>query len=223
MANENKNKKTHAEKKDAREQKKQERKELNTAEREGHGPDWVDPAQARAPAIEMRDILDWLIAQHEAPHPLTTSLEVMMMWLEAMDTGLSRSYMSRRLPRVMQLWREEGNPMRVYTREEQDWSLENIGPDTTVPILTCTWQQFQQEKALQHEVDEQLAQCLQQSMGEGEESKEDAEEKVRENIAIEQNDEVAERAHLVEPVVHDDWEDVLQIFRDTDVDSDEDW
>ena len=202
-----------------RREKRQAQEEQKRLAREH--PEYVDRSHL-PPAIEVRDIVDWLIAQHEAPHPLATSLEVMTMWLEAMDTGLPHGALRRRSGRVMHLWREEGEPTRVYTREEQDWSLENIGPDTTVPILTITWQQFQQERALQHEVDEQLAQCLQQSMGEGEESREDAGGKVRENIAIEQNDEVAERAHLVEPVVHDDWEDVLQLFRDTDVDSDED-
>lgn len=175
MANENKNKKTHAEKKDAREQKKQERKEQKRAERESHGPDWVDPEQPRAPLLAVRDIVDWLLIQYEMPHPMHTNAEVMLMWLEAMDTGLSKGYMRRRLPAVMQLWREEGDSGLVYTREEQEDYLRKTGVDMALPEITISWQQFKQSKDLQREVDEQLTQSLQQTVGE-EEQGEDKDE-----------------------------------------------
>lgn len=158
-----------ADRREAANAKKVARKEQKRADRERLGPDYVDQSHL-PPAIEVRDIVDWLIEQNEVPHPLATSLEVMMMWFEAMNTGLSHGALRRRLGRVMQLWREEGDSTRVWTREEQDWSLEHDGPDMTPPELTTTWQQFLQERNLQHEVDEQLTQSLQQSMGEREEA-----------------------------------------------------
>lgn len=143
-----KKKKTKAEKKRARKEKKAALKEQKRAERERRGPDYVDPAQVRPPAIEVRDIADCLLAQVEMPHPLVTSLEVMMMWFQAMNTGLPLGALRRRSGRVMQIWREEGRPGQAFTREQQELMLGRDGPDMTAPALAITWQEFQQARQL---------------------------------------------------------------------------
>jgi len=203
MANENQKKKTHAEKKEAKKQRKQERKEQKRAERESHGPDWVDPAQVRPPAIEIREILDWLIAQHKMPHPLVTSDAVMMMWLEAMDTGLA---MKRRLRTVMQLWRERGHPLRAYTAEEQELVLSHRAPAMTPPEITVTWQEFKQARDLQRELDEQLTEALQQTVGEKEEG--------------EQEKGVAESGSVPHGPNYGTWEDTYADLSDVDYSED---
>jgi hypothetical protein len=63
------------------------------------------------------------------PHPLATSLEVMMMWFQAMNTGLPLDALRRRSGRVMQIWREEGRPGQAFTREQQELMLARDGPD----------------------------------------------------------------------------------------------
>lgn len=127
-----------------------------------------DPVPDRLPLLDVRDIVDWLLVQHEMPHPMRTNVEVMLMWLEAMETGLSHGYLRRRIPAVMQRWREVGDRELAYTQEEQENHLRRTGPDMAQPVITISWQQFKQAKDLQCEVDEQLIQSLQQTAGEKE-------------------------------------------------------
>lgn len=153
---------------DARNAKKAARKEQKKIERESHDPDWVDPEHTRPPLLAAREIVDWLLAQDEMPHPGGTNRDVMLMWLEAMNAGVSQNYMRRRLPEVMQLWREEGDGVLALTEAEQESELRITGPEMTQPIITISWQQFKQAKDLRREVDEQLSQSLQQAVVEKE-------------------------------------------------------
>jgi hypothetical protein len=138
-----KKKKTKAEKKRARKERKAALKEQKRIERES--PNYVDPGYC-PPAIEVQDIVDWLLAQARMPHPLHTSLEVMMMWLQAMDTGLPLGALRRRSGRVMHAWREQARPGQAFTREEQELVLVREGPVMDAPVITITWQDFQQSR-----------------------------------------------------------------------------
>jgi hypothetical protein len=69
---------------------------------------------------ETQDIVNWLYDQISAPHPLKTSTETMMMWLQVMNAGLSTNNHQRRMSRVMELWRQQRIPNQTYTRQEQE-------------------------------------------------------------------------------------------------------
>lgn len=94
--------------------------------------------------IDPQDIIDWLIEQHQAPHPLYTSNDTMIMWLQAMDLGLSRHDLECYIKPVMQLWREQANPNQIYTKGQQDQHIAKFGANTRPVVLTITWQHFQQ-------------------------------------------------------------------------------
>jgi hypothetical protein len=94
-------------------------------------------------SIRPQDVVDWLTRQEEAPHPFNTSSETMMLWMEAMDAGVPRNNLQRRMRDTMQLWREQGDIQgRVVTREQQDSILEQHGADLDPPVLTISWQTF---------------------------------------------------------------------------------
>lgn len=97
-------------------------------------------AEKKTSLITARDIVDWLLLQKKAPHPMETSAQVMMMWFEAMGVGL---HIWRHLDEVMKLWREEADERRVWALWQQDEDLAEHGPDMTRPKLTMSWQQFQ--------------------------------------------------------------------------------
>jgi len=101
--------------------------------------------------IEPQDIVDWLWDQVEAPHPLRTSVETMMMWLQAMNTGLSTNNLQRRVGRVMELWRQQAIPNLTYTRQEQEDYIAQKGAYLEPVVLTTTWQQFLQAKKAKQE------------------------------------------------------------------------
>jgi hypothetical protein len=94
-------------------------------------------------SIRPQDVVDWLTRQEEAPHPLNTSLETMILWMEAMDARVPRNNLQRRMRDTMQLWREQGDlEGRVVTREQQDLIIEQHGADLDPPVLTISWQTF---------------------------------------------------------------------------------
>jgi hypothetical protein len=71
----------------------------------------------------------------------------MMLWMEAMETGVSRNNLQRRMRDTMQLWRELGDTQgRVVTKEQQDSILEQHGADLDPPVLTIGWQAFKDSK-----------------------------------------------------------------------------
>jgi hypothetical protein len=51
----------------------------------------------RKKPIESQDIVNWLIEQNEAPHPLATNTDTMMSWLETMDSKVSKFALRRHL------------------------------------------------------------------------------------------------------------------------------
>jgi hypothetical protein len=89
-----------------------------------------------------QDVINWLSAQTQAPHPLDTSFDTMMLWLEAMGTGASRISFQRRVGPLMQLWREQGIPNTTFTVDQQERWIAEHGADTTPVVLTTTWQQY---------------------------------------------------------------------------------
>ena len=95
-------------------------------------------------SIEPQDIVDWLIEQHQAPHPLHIENDTMIMWLQAMDSGLSRHDLECYIKPVMQLWREQANPNQIYTKGQQDQHIAEFGANTRPVVLTITWQNWQQ-------------------------------------------------------------------------------
>ncbi|KEQ72799.1 hypothetical protein M436DRAFT_82078 [Aureobasidium namibiae CBS 147.97] len=101
--------------------------------------------------LEPQDIVDWLYDQYEAPHPLRTSNETMMMWLQAMNTGLSKNNLNRRLSRVMELWRQQAMPGETYTRQQQQELIAREGAYLMPVVLTTTWQQHLQAKKAKQE------------------------------------------------------------------------
>jgi hypothetical protein len=137
-----------AEKKQASKEMHRANKEKKKAAREAQFPDGINPAGIRPRLIDVRDIVDWLRSQDDAPNPLATNAEVMRMWFEVMDAGVSMRNLGRRLAEVLDLWRTEGDPENSYTVEQQQNALAKDGPDMTPPVVTVTWQQFQQQKQL---------------------------------------------------------------------------
>lgn len=104
-----------------------------------------------------QDIINWLSAQARAPHPLDTSVDTMMLWLEAMGTGASRINLQRRVGQLMQLWREQAIPNTTFTSDQQERWIAERGADMRPVVLTTTWQQY----------------LLARENGEGEEKKEE--------------------------------------------------
>jgi hypothetical protein len=126
--------------------KKKAKRAQNKADREAQFPDGINPAGHRPPIIKAEDIVDWLRCQENAPYPLETSNDTMLMWFEVMDTGISTGAMGRRLGEVMSLWREKGDPNAPYTLTQQTRCCAVGGPDMTPPVVTVTWQEFQRAK-----------------------------------------------------------------------------
>jgi hypothetical protein len=89
-----------------------------------------------------QDFIDWLSRQILAPHPLSTSTDTMLKWLEAMNTGASRTDLQRRLGEVMLLWREQGISNKIFTREAQNRRIADYGADKRGVKVTTTWQQY---------------------------------------------------------------------------------
>jgi hypothetical protein len=89
-----------------------------------------------------QDVINWLFAQAQAPHPLDTSFDTMMLWLEAMGTGASRISLQRRLGPLMQLWREQGIPNVTFTVDQQEQWIAERGANMRPVVLTTTWQQY---------------------------------------------------------------------------------
>ncbi|KAH0294486.1 hypothetical protein KCU62_g100, partial [Aureobasidium sp. EXF-3399] len=117
--------------------------------------------------LEPQDIVDWLYDQYEAPHPLRTSNETMMMWLQAMNTGLSKNNLNRRLSRVMELWRQQAMPGETYTRQQQQELIAREGAYLMPVVLTTTWQQHLQAKKAKQEQekdDESMDEQMQSAM-----------------------------------------------------------
>jgi hypothetical protein len=137
-----------AEKKQASKEMHRANKEKKKAAREAQFPNGINPAGIRPRLIDVRDIVDWLRSQDDAPYPLATNAKVMRMWFEVMDAGVSMRNLDRRLAEVLDLWRTEGDPENSYTVEQQQNALAKDGPDMTPPVVTVTWQQFQQQKRL---------------------------------------------------------------------------
>jgi hypothetical protein len=96
----------------------------------------------RKKPIESQDIVSWLIEQNEAPHPLATSIDTMMSWLEAMDLKVSKLALRRHVGPVMQLWREQGIPNETFTEDQQEQFMAQRGPNMRPVVLTTTWQQY---------------------------------------------------------------------------------
>jgi hypothetical protein len=93
-------------------------------------------------AINPQDIVNWLYEQLEAPHPLRTSIDTMMDWLQAMDTGASRLDLERLVGPVMQLWLEQGIPNELFTRHQQEQHIAQRGADMRPVVLTTSWQHY---------------------------------------------------------------------------------
>jgi hypothetical protein len=93
-------------------------------------------------AIKPQDIVSWLSEQLEAPHPLRTSTDTMMNWLQAMDTGASRLDLERLVGPVMQLWLEQGIPSELFTRHQQEQHIAQRGANMRPVVLTTSWQYY---------------------------------------------------------------------------------
>jgi hypothetical protein len=65
-----------------------------------------------------------------------------------MNTGLPNNAMNKHLGEVMALWRAESDEMESFTLKQQKNQLARKPAEMDEPILTITWQQFQQEKQL---------------------------------------------------------------------------
>jgi hypothetical protein len=128
--------------------KKKAKKAQNKADREAQFPDGIDPTCVRpaSTVFSAREFVDWLRLQHEWPVPLITNHEVLYMWFQAANTGISTRQFQLHLDEVMHLWREEGDPESSYTEEIQREVLAAEGPDMRPPVITITWEQFQRER-----------------------------------------------------------------------------
>jgi hypothetical protein len=127
-------------------QKKLYRREKREAEREAKRAQRALHARDEPPFIEARDIVDWLLVQNEAPHPLNTSVQTMLRWVRAANSGITRSALNGRIGEIMRLWRAEGDETMAYTHEQQERCIAVVGEDARPPIVTITWQQFQQTR-----------------------------------------------------------------------------
>jgi hypothetical protein len=127
-------------------QKKLYRREKREAEREAKRAQRALHARDEPPFIEARDIVDWLLVQNEAPHPLNTSVQTMLRWVRAANSGITRSALNGRIGEIMRLWRAEGDETMAYTHEQQERCIAVVGEDVRPPIITITWQQFQQTR-----------------------------------------------------------------------------
>jgi len=110
-----------------------------------------NPEPAYQASFQPQDIVDWLHQQQQAPHPLNTSTETMMRWLEAMDTGVSRNTLQRHIGPVMELWRQQGTADLTFTAEEQARYIVEHGANSRAVVLTMTWQQHLQAKKAEEE------------------------------------------------------------------------
>jgi hypothetical protein len=127
-------------------QKKLYRREKREAEKEAKSAERAIRARDEPPVIEARDIVDWLLVQNEAPHPLDTSVQTMLRWVRAANSGITRSALNGRIGEIMRLWRAEGDETMAYTHEQQERCIAVVGEDARPPIVTITWQQFQQTR-----------------------------------------------------------------------------
>lgn len=92
------------------------------------------------PLVDREAVVEYLRQQLNMPHPLRTGAGTMMLWLEAMNLGVSRAYLRNMVPEVMELWRERGDALATFTRADQDIIMaDEIGEDLEPPVLTTAW------------------------------------------------------------------------------------
>jgi hypothetical protein len=127
-------------------QKKLYRREKREAEREAKRAERALHTRDEPPVIEARDIVDWLLVQNKAPHPLNTSVQTMLRWVRAANSGITRSALNGRIGEIMRLWRAEGDETMAYTHKQQERCIAVVSEDARPPIVTITWQQFQQTR-----------------------------------------------------------------------------
>jgi hypothetical protein len=96
----------------------------------------------RTLTLRPQDVIDWLQLQYEAPAPLLTGTDTMMLWMEAMESGLSTPKLQRRVGEMMELWRQQGSRKGPITRDKQEQAISDLGADLDAPIVSLPWQKF---------------------------------------------------------------------------------
>lgn len=89
--------------------------------------------------LTAEEVVHWLKAQDNMPHPLRTNPRVMLMWMKAMNTGLPEHILTTLRPAVMDLWQQYGSGF-AWTRVQVEATLAVAGPDLRPPVLTTPWQ-----------------------------------------------------------------------------------
>ncbi|KAH0351896.1 hypothetical protein KCU81_g2167, partial [Aureobasidium melanogenum] len=98
--------------------------------------------QSRAPKLDTHAVVRFLLQEPRMPHPLVTGLGTIMLWLEAMQTSMSRSYLMTNRGRFLDAWREYGSSM-PFTRAQAEEYMRIHGEDLTAPVLSNIWRPAQ--------------------------------------------------------------------------------
>lgn len=97
--------------------------------------------------LTAEEVVHWLKAQDNMPHPLRTNARIIMDWMKAMNTGLPEHLLKKLRPEVIALWYRYGSAF-AWTREQVEACLRIRGADLRSPVSTTPWQRQQSLPAL---------------------------------------------------------------------------